>query len=205
MIIVGADSDVIDEVRKSGREISYIVDPNLDDEYEGVKIVESDEEILDNKKRYENEKLIIGVDGCKRRNILYNKYNSKGFEFGVVDNSKKNRAEEVGEGTIIMSGCYLSRFSSIGKNVKISYSSVVGHDSKVNDSSILAPRSTVLGYVNIGRETYIGSSSTICPRVKIVSEAKVGAGSTIADDINKKCIMLGYYPIDGMHKMLPKV
>jgi UDP-perosamine 4-acetyltransferase len=205
MIIVGAGYDPLYEAYKDGRTVSNIVDHNMDGKYEGLDIISEDSEIFDNYDKYKREKFIVAVDKASTREEIFERYTNEGLIMGTVDNSDVKQIDYIPRGCIFMTGSFIGKNVNISKNVKLSFRSMLNHDVEVGKSCIVAPNANLLGYAKIGRESYIGANSTVCPRVEVGENVKVGAGSTIADDTPDNVTIIGYYPVEGLYEIIPKL
>lgn len=205
MIIIGAGYDPLYEAYKDGHTVSNIVDHNMDGKYEGVDIISKDSEVFDNYNEYEDESFIVAVDTTSTREEIFESYTSEGLRMGTVDNSEVKQIDYIPEGCILMTGSFIGKNVDLSKNVKLSFRAMINHDVEIGKSCIVAPNANLLGYAKVGRESYIGANSTICPKVEVGENVKVGAGSTIADNTPDNVTIIGYYPVEGLHEIIPRV
>ena len=87
------------------------------------------------------------------------------------------------EGLIIFSGVNISYNVSIDKYVLISFSSLVGHDSKIGKFSSLLPGSIMDGKCQLGESSIIGSGAMLHPGVTVGKHSIIGMGTVLLDNI----------------------
>jgi sugar O-acyltransferase (sialic acid O-acetyltransferase NeuD family) len=93
------------------------------------------------------------------------------------------QSARVGRGSSIMAGSVIAPEATIGDHVIMLQNSSVNHHSIVRDFATLSAGVTVLGYVDIGRNAFVGGGTTMAPRVGIGESAIVGAGSVVIRDV----------------------
>ena len=89
------------------------------------------------------------------------------------------------EGLIIFSGVNISYNVSINKYVLVSFSCLVGHDSKIGEYSSLLPASLMDGRCIVGKKTILGSGAILHPEVKVGSKATIGMGTVVLNDVEE--------------------
>ena len=65
------------------------------------------------------------------------------------------------------------------------------HDVHIGDYTCVMTRTMVSGYVNIGKEVFIGGNAYIVPNKTIEDNAKVAAGSVVFRRVKKGTFVLG--------------
>ncbi len=202
ILLIGANIEVVTSATRKNIEIFGVIDRDLS-VHAGAPVLGDDQHLLENKERYLDCELVIAVDDCNVRDRLYRHYKAEGFTFGKLILSDVSPLAEFGEGCVVMPGAYVSDRTRMAPNCFVNFEAFVGHDNEVGQSTILAPRSLVLGCVKIGERTYVGGNSTVCPRTIIGSEVFISAGSTIADNLKSGMQVMGYYPLPKMHRLMP--
>lgn len=86
---------------------------------------------------------------------------------------------EIGQGSVVLGGSYLSSLVCIGRHAYVSASVVVGHDSIIGDYSSLMPGSVICGDVQIGSDVLIGASATVIQGGRVGNGASVAAGALV--------------------------
>lgn len=89
----------------------------------------------------------------------------------------------IGRGTSILAGSVIAPEAVVGDHVIILQNTSVNHHSRVHDFATLSAGITVLGYVDIGRNAFVGGGTTVIPRIRIGESAVVGAGSVVVRDV----------------------
>ncbi len=97
----------------------------------------------------------------------------------------------IGTGSQILAKSCICANASLGKGVIVNTSSIVEHDSIIEDAVHIAPGATLAGCTHIGTQSFIGAGTTILPRVKIGNNSIIGAGSVVTCDIPSNVIAIG--------------
>ena len=105
-------------------------------------------------------------------------------DYGVI--LEKN--VDIGYGTIITRGT--KRHTHIMENVIIGHQCLVGHDNLINQNVQIMSGSKLMGFVEIGSDSFIGACTDIKNRVRIGSNAYIGMGSLVLEDVPDNA--LGY-------------
>jgi sugar O-acyltransferase (sialic acid O-acetyltransferase NeuD family) len=99
-------------------------------------------------------------------------------------------------GVIIMPNSIISNDVVIGAFTHINFNSYIAHNCIIGDFVTIAPAVTCCGFVNIGKQSFIGAGATIRPgtaeKYLIVGERSVlGMGSTLINDLPKSSVYVG--------------
>lgn len=86
---------------------------------------------------------------------------------------------EIGEGSVVLGGSYLSSLVRVGRHAYVSASVVIGHDSVIGDYTSLMPGSVICGDVEIGSDVVIGANATVIQRGRVASGGQVAAGALV--------------------------
>ncbi|WP_422925463.1 acetyltransferase [Singulisphaera sp. PoT] len=97
----------------------------------------------------------------------------------------------LGHGVVVNHGVSVSGGVRIGHHVTLSAGCVIGHDCTIEDYSIMAPGSTISGFVNLGRACYLGAGSVVRQRVNVGEFALVGMGSVVLKSVNSGEVVVG--------------
>ena len=95
------------------------------------------------------------------------------------------RDAEVGEGSVICGGSILAINAKVRKHVVMNLNCTLGHDSIVNDYSVINPGVNVSGKVQIGQCVDLGTGTKIIQGHSICDDVTVGAGGVVVKDINE--------------------
>ena len=98
---------------------------------------------------------------------------------------------DIGEGTIICSGCILTVNIKIGKHVIINLDSTVGHDATIGDFSTILPSVNISGHVNIEELVSIGTGAKIIQELRVGRNTIIGAGAIVTKDIPQNVVAVG--------------
>jgi acetyltransferase-like isoleucine patch superfamily enzyme len=127
--------------------------------------------------------LIIGYSNMNRnRSKKYEESKSLGYSmFTYISTDANIYTDNIGEGTIILPGCNIAPFVSLGKCNIIDSCVFIGHNTVVGDFNFFAARTTVTGEVTISDNCFFGAGSTICSRV-VNGYTLIAAGTTLVND-----------------------
>lgn len=98
---------------------------------------------------------------------------------------------EIGEGSIICSGCIITVDIHIGNHVIVNLDCTIGHDARLCNYVTVYPSVNISGFVTIEDEAEIGTGTQIIQGKTIAKEAIIGAGSVVIKDIPAKCTAVG--------------
>lgn len=93
--------------------------------------------------------------------------------------------------TVIMEGCIVEPYVTVGKNVILWAGSHVAHHSSIADHCFIAPGATICGSVAVGERTFVGANATIRDNVTVGKRSVIGAGSLILHDTSDDAIVRG--------------
>lgn len=101
------------------------------------------------------------------------------------------KQSDIGAGTIICSGAFISCDVNIGANVLIQPLACVGHDCVIREHSVISSNVTLAGHCHIGQRVFIGMNSAVKEQTSIGDDAIIGMGSAVFGDIAEASIALG--------------
>lgn len=99
------------------------------------------------------------------------------YNFGTIIEDTSN----IGSGCAIVRG--ITRDTLIKNNVVVRHLSNIGHDSIIGENSSILSGSILCGFVDFGKESYIGVSTDVRQRAKIGDYVYIGMGSLVIGDI----------------------
>jgi UDP-N-acetylbacillosamine N-acetyltransferase len=193
IIIIGAFHEIIELAEECGKKITGIIDNKVIGKFMGYTILGTDEEAINIKKEFKDEKIILSPDSPAVRKKLFQIYSSAGWNFGklISPKSRISKGVTVEEGVFIHRFVNISNNTKIGRFVRLNVFANVMHDCKVGSFSTVAPNAVVLGNINIGEGVYIGANSTILPGLTINDGSIIGAGSVVTKNISFNLTVFG--------------
>ena len=108
----------------------------------------------------------------------------------------------IGAGCCIGFGASIGGGARIGDQVWIGPGCVVGHDSMLDHGAVMAPRSTVSGFVHLGACCYIGAGAVVRQKVSVGIGALVGLGAVVLRDVPPGTVVVGN-PARGLRRAEP--
>ena len=127
--------------------------------------------------------LIIGYSNMNRnRRKKYEECKLLGYSmFTYISGDANVYSDNIGEGNIILPGCNIAPFVSLGKCNIIDSNVFIGHNTVVGDFNFFAACTTVTGEVIISDNCFFGAGSIICSR--LVSDfSLIASGTTLVRD-----------------------
>jgi sugar O-acyltransferase (sialic acid O-acetyltransferase NeuD family) len=105
------------------------------------------------------------------------------FETIVHPRATVASSARIGAGTAILAGSVICPEAVIGNHVIVLQNTTVNHHTRIADFTTLSAGITILGYIDVGRNAFIGGGSTLAPMVKVGDGALVGAGAVVIRDV----------------------
>lgn len=139
------------------------------------------------------ETFVMAVANPRLKEEFAGKLLKRGAVFETVVGPETIMAEDVsvGEGSIIMTPCYVETGAAIGRFV-----TVMG--STVSVDSVIGDYCTTTGFANIetgsrlGAGVYVGSHVVVCKGIKVGDRAHIGVGSIVVADVESGYQVFGY-------------
>ena len=97
----------------------------------------------------------------------------------------------MGIGNYIQENVVLQANVSLGDNSSIHFGTLVSHETKIGNSSFIAPGCNLSGAVSVGDGVTIGICVSIIPRIKIGKWSVIGAGAVIIKDVPPYSVVVG--------------
>lgn len=105
------------------------------------------------------------------------------FESIIHPTATVSPNSRVGAGTAIMANSVICAEAVIGNHVIILQNTVVNHHSTVGDYATLSSGITILGFVTVARNAFIGGAAAIRPYITVGEGALVGMASVVVKDV----------------------
>jgi sugar O-acyltransferase (sialic acid O-acetyltransferase NeuD family) len=183
---------LIDEINEVGRQWNFLgfIDDNLS---KGTIVNDS---IVIGDLAWLNEQNLnvvcaIGDPNVKKRVLDQLTNSDNKYPVLIHPDVRMSKFIDIGEGTIICSGCILTVNIKIGKHVIINLDSTVGHDAIIGDYSTILPSVNISGHVNIEELVSVGTGAKIIQELSIGRNTIIGAGAIVTKDIPKNVVAVG--------------
>jgi acetyltransferase EpsM len=130
---------------------------------------------------------VIAIGNNNARNKIVNEVkllnNNFKWEKIISKDSLIGEKVQVGEGTVIMSGCVIGPYTKIKSHCLINTGSIIEHENYLDDYSSIGPGVITAGNVKIGKLSHLGIGSVVKEKVNIGKNVIIGGNSFV----NKKC------------------
>lgn len=167
----------------------------LDDKKNALEGLGSYPPIISSVENYEvqpDDVFICGLGTPEWRKVYTEKIIAKGGKFITLISPHAiiRRNAHIGDGCIITHRSNISVDTFVGNHAAI-LSSGLGHDSKVGEYSVLSGGVAINGFVEVGREVYMGCRSIVAPHKTIGDKAFVGMGSVVISNVKAGAKVFG--------------
>ena len=143
----------------------------------GVQYCRSPEEVSNLKNKHA---LVCVGDSFTRRRLYFEFRDSvAGFASYIHPQVDVASTATLGNGIILAPFACIGAFSRIADNSFINMHCVIGHDVLIGHSTVVAPQSSVLGGVQCGEATYVGSGVVLQPGVTVGRCCKIASGAVL--------------------------
>lgn len=135
----------------------------------------------------------FGAPGLRRKIVqIYKKaaYNVS-FPTLISNTADVSKHAQLEEGCIVCSGVRIAPHVKLGAFVTLNLNCTVGHDTTVQEFSIVNPGANVSGNIWIGNDCEIGTGACIIQGRRLGPKTVVGAGSVIIRDVPGYCTVVG--------------
>ena len=140
--------------------------------------------------RYDVKKAVIGIGANHVREKIANAYDLNWISV-VHPEALVHPSVILGRGSVVFAKSIIQPDASVGDHVIINSGAIVEHDCSVGNFSHICPGSKLAGNVKIEEGVLVGMGSIVIPGKTIGSYTVVGAGSTVIDDIEPDCVVVG--------------
>ena len=140
-----------------------------------------------------NLAFILGIGDNNLRykiaQLLLNKYQ---IIESVIDlNSIISKRANIGVGVFASKGVLVNAFSQIGDFTILNTGCIIEHECIIQDNVHIAPGAVLAGNVKVGAGTFIGANAVIKQGVIIGKNVIIGAGSVVLKDISDEKKIVG--------------
>ncbi len=198
MIILGAGGharELLDIIKLIDSGKHYFFDDTINDLpkfINGISVIRQIEVAL--RLLQDGHEIVLGVGGVNSRKNLYRKF----LEHGITAKSIiapsciiSDCNVIIEDGVNIMHHVLISNNVCVGKNALINSKVNLHHDVMVGDFCEIAPGATLLGGVNVAKNTFIGAGAVLLPNVQIGPNCIIGAGAVVLNDLAPGTLTVG--------------
>jgi sugar O-acyltransferase (sialic acid O-acetyltransferase NeuD family) len=135
----------------------------------------------------------LGYAGVNKiRSTVYHKTKDAGYTLATYVSSHCTCFDRgaIGENCFVLENNVLQPFSSIGNDVFLWSSNVVGHETRIDDHCFVAGHSVIASHCHVGTRSFLGLNCTIRNGVRVAPETVVGAGAIVMKDTIEKGVYL---------------
>lgn len=195
VVIIGTGGNAYDmldivetrSITEPGWRVSGFVDDSrgVGSIYQGLPILAR----LDEAARLSDEYVFINSIGSDRSYRLRPKIvermglAAKRWTTIVHPSAAVSKRASIGRGVCINYGVSVGGGVVIGNHVQLGPGCIIGHDTMIEDFSVIAPGAIVSGFVRVGRNCYIGAGAMIRQQQVIGDEALVGMGAVVVKNV----------------------
>ena len=110
----------------------------------------------------------------------------------VIDpNSIISEKTNIGVGVFSSKGVLVNAFSQIGDFTILNTGCIIEHECEISAAVHIAPGAVLAGNVKIGKRSFIGANSVIKQGVEIGDDVIIGAGSVIINNVSSNTKIVG--------------
>ena len=193
VLLLGAFLEALELVERTKFNIIGIIDKDCEKQsIQGHPVLGDDNWLLNQESNhYKKCPLVIPFDDGFLKEKLFNSYSESGYTFQTIKGGEVSPNAKLDQGCFLQSRTSISANCSVGKCVKLNTGSTIMHDCVINDFVTFAPHALALGYVHVGKGTFVGANATILPNCKIGENVIIGAGAVVNKDIPSGQTVIG--------------
>lgn len=160
---------------------------------EGIKIVDTYDDLEVVSKKYETNKFFIAFGNMKYRKKVFEHFVNNGWEAVNIihPNAVVSPSAVIGKGVLIECGCLITPNPVIGDNVVINTGSQVNHDNIVENHVYIASGVVLSGGVTIKENTLLDDGVIVTLGRTVGANSLIGAGGVVTRDIQDGVICYG--------------
>ena len=136
--------------------------------------------------RFQRAWMVISIGAPRIRNQVEKRMRDLGrpqFATLVDPSVRKSRFVEIGEGSIIASGCIMTTQIRVGRHCILNLGVTVGHDVVIGDFTTVAPLVPISGNVLIEDGVEIGTGAAVKQGVTLGRGSLIGMGAVVTRSV----------------------
>jgi acetyltransferase EpsM len=102
-----------------------------------------------------------------------------------------SKSANIGVGVFASKGVLVNAFSQIGDFTILNTGCIIEHECEISTAVHIAPGAVLAGNVKIGKRSFIGANSVIKQGVEIGDDVIIGAGSVIINNVSSNTKIVG--------------
>jgi sugar O-acyltransferase (sialic acid O-acetyltransferase NeuD family) len=136
---------------------------------------------------------VVGIADPRARQRLAGLLDSRGLVPESVIHPRATIAPDtqVGAGSIILAGAYVSSSVRIGAHAQVHYNATIGHDAELDEFTTVMPGANVSGGVRLQRGATVGSNACVLQGCTVGEFAFVGAGAVVTHHVADGATVVG--------------
>ena len=165
----------------------------IGNEINGVKIVDTYDDLDKIKEKYGTNKFFIAFGNMKYRKRVYEYFVESGWEAVNIihPNAIVSTDAIIGKGVLIECGCLITPNPKIGNNVVVNTGSQINHDNVVEDHVYIASGVILSGGVTIHENTLLDDGVIVTLGKSVGKNSLVGAGGVVTKNIDDGVVCYG--------------
>lgn len=201
VVIIGASghgSVILDCIEKEGKYkvVGYVDSFKIKGrKHNGLEILGSEFDIPYLIEKYNLFGGIIAIGNNWIRKNLVEKIDVISPDFYYISvihpNASIGKGVYIGQGSVIMPGVTVNCNSWVGDFCIINTNASLGHDSRMNNYSSLAPRVCTGGNFILGRFSAVCLGANIIENITVEEQTIIGAGSLVINDVESYAVAYG--------------
>ena len=138
-------------------------------------------------------KYILGIgDNNLREKVAQLVLSKSNILENVIDpHAVISKSANIGVGVFASKGVLVNAFSQIGDFTILNTGCIIEHECEISTAVHIAPGAVLAGNVKIGKRSFIGANSVIKQGVEIGEDVIIGAGSVIINNVSSNTKIVG--------------
>ena len=140
----------------------------------------------------ENYRVVVAIADPKSRKLVVSQL-PKTTEYITLVHPTVVMSEwvEIGDGSIITTGCILTCNIKLGVHTQLNLLTTVGHDCQLGDYFTTAPSVNISGSCTIKEAVYFGTGASVKQGVNICGNVTIGMGGVVLNHITRSGTYVG--------------
>jgi sugar O-acyltransferase (sialic acid O-acetyltransferase NeuD family) len=201
MIVIGAKGfakEIIEAILDSNSDESLVFFDDINPYnpallFNKYPIISKYTQVEDHFKHIDN-RFVLGLAKPRVREMMAEKFRSQGGVLHTVlsRNASYGTFENIiGDGVCVLQKCVIENSNEIGEGSLIHVGSFISHDVQIGKYCEISPYAKLLGQVKIDDYVSIGTGAIIMPKVTIGEGAIIGAGSVVTKNVESNTVVVG--------------